>query len=837
MSDESSKKNIDLDKLVSTLIKEKEQRDTSVTPDVDRREEAAAPDGAKSTDAESQESFSTTEPFEDDEHHRSSRRFGRRRKKADRHRDEAFEEEWADWNLKPIGYVNPDESESVDEPEQVADEATASDISVEDTDIVEKSPASVDEFPSITPVAETITLPIPAVVQSSAEQATKVIPTVDSVSREATEMAAAPEEPDEEQLPDQLSLEEMVRVEDVEAPADATVEDGLLPEERFQQSRMEKVREFAFTGVEEEVNEPEEEPEESLDEEPLIEDFTNYDDSRAVGLELQYRVGTSLLTLVVTAVLAGVSLALTLLTLLIGESPITSIGYISAQAFTLLLIAVLNYTSLVRGLSGLFSMKANADSLPSLLLLLSVFGVAAHLGNPDGDLLPLWSTMAGIPMVFACLMQYIRAKRVRRNFDFVSYEGEKYTADLITEEKPLREIGHQVSVDGQARIAYFHRSRFLSGFLMSSYEDDAGDDFCRWQAPISFIVSLAVSGSMLAAGYVEGFWAWMYTFFILLSLVCVPVSLVVQSILAQCGRYMLRHGGFAVGWKAIKSFGKPDALIVDAADLFPDESMLLHGIKTFAGMQIDDAILYASSLAIRSGGPLSLIFRRIIENKTELLCDVENLVYEQGMGLSGWVSGNRIFLGNRRLLSNHGVDVPSSDYEARYAKEGRRLVYLSMNGNLSAMFVVSYMPNEEIRMALADLCRAKITILVRSCDQNITAADLCHWFELDEYYVEVLPAAAGRMYDQMATQVADESEALLASNGHILGTAGSLSACRSILVKTRLALIVCTVCAALGLTMGFIWCISNMAMSVVFALLLMLLTTGLSVLIPRLRRI
>jgi len=283
------------------------------------------------------------------------------------------------------------------------------------------------------------------------------------------------------------------------------------------------------------------------------------------------------------------------------------------------------------------------------------------------------------------------------------------------------------------------------------------------------------------------------------------VSLAVQLPLSQSCRRMLARGGFLVGWKAVRRFGNPDALAVDVADLYPDESMLLHGIKTFSGTHIDDAILDAASLAVRSGGPLAMIFRRIIENKEELLHEVDSLVYEQGMGLSGWVDGRRVLVGNRRLLQNHGVDIPSSDYEARYAKDGRRLVYLSTAGELSAMFVVTYLPDPAIKSALQGLCRARVTLLIRSCDPNITAEELCQDFELDEYYVDVLPAVAGRLFVQLTEGKSDSASAELASNGHILGTAQALSSCRSLRIKALIALLAQTVLSAIGLLLCVVW--------------------------------
>ena len=39
------------------------------------------------------------------------------------------------------------------------------------------------------------------------------------------------------------------------------------------------------------------------------------------------------------------------------------------------------------------------------------------------------------------------------------------------------------------------------------------------------------------------------------------------------------------------------------------------------------------------------------------------------MVLSAWVESKRVLIGNRELMLNHGVDIPSKDYEERYAKD------------------------------------------------------------------------------------------------------------------------------------------------------------------------
>lgn len=737
------------------------------------------------------------------------------------------EEEWADWGLKPIGHYKVKEGEQPDlpaedvpaapapvdaTPQETAPKAveapqveeTPDDVT-EETDFHRQEAPAVDEFPSVQPVDETITMtlqiPVPA-------DATRIIDVSSALPAKETAEEKPTPEPEEigDQLPDQLSMEEMVRVEDMEEQPEGVDED---PNRRLQRTRLEKIREFTINGEEEEENEPEEEAiPDQPEEEPEIEDFTGYEDTKAVQHELRYRCRTAALSMLFTGLLEAVLLLLTVITAAVGDSPITGMGYLTVQLFGLGLMLVLNYTTVSNGLSGLFRLSANGDSGPALAVVVALVSIVPYFTDST-QTLPVWAPVAGLLMLFSAIGQYLQARRVMRNFAFVSYPSPKYAASLIEDEKVLHEIGRRAAMEGEASIGYFRRTAFLSDYLANAYEPDRSADWARWMTPTALGLSVLVSALLAVGGYLEGFWSWLQTFVGLICMSMPALSMAVQLPLSSCCRRMMARGGFLVGWKAVRRFSHPDGLAVDVADLYPDESMLLHGIKTFSGTHIDDAILDAASLSVRAGGPLSLIFRRIIENKESLLHEVDSLVYEQGMGVSGWVDGRRVLVGNRRLLENHGVDVPSADYEARYAKDGRRLVYLSTAGELSAMFVVSYLPDEAIKTALQRMCRSRVMLLIRSCDQNITAESLCADFDLPEYYVDVLPAVAGRLYTELTEGESESASAELASNGHILGTTGAISACRNLYIKSTIALLAHTLLAALGMLLCVVWAIEG----------------------------
>ena len=121
---------------------------------------------------------------------------------------------------------------------------------------------------------------------------------------------------------------------------------------------------------------------------------------------------------------------------------------------------------------------------------------------------------------------------------------------------------------------------------------------------------------------------------------------------------------------------------------------------------------------------------------------------------------------------------------------------------LSAMFVVSYVENEGMARALRHLTKRGITLLVRTCDPNVTEDLICSVYDLDPYYVEVLGATAGRSYSGLVKGSEPDAEAVLASNGRLEGMADSLARCSRLRTGAVLAVVLQVIGGVLGLALG-----------------------------------
>ena len=194
---------------------------------------------------------------------------------------------------------------------------------------------------------------------------------------------------------------------------------------------------------------------------------------------------------------------------------------------------------------------------------------------------------------------------------------------------------------------------------------------------------------------------------------------------------------------AVEELHDADGVLLRGSDLFPGGSITLHGIRTFEKKPIDEAILNAASVLCSVDNSLTGIFRGMITNEKNLK-PVESITCEEGRGISAWVDGGRVLIGNRSLLLAHGVAVPPMEVEASLSAEGKELLYLSNFGSLSAGFVISYHADKQLKTQLRELEKAGIALLVHTTDPNITPERVAQVYGLQTENIHMVPATLQR---------------------------------------------------------------------------------------------
>ncbi len=621
---------------------------------------------------------------------------------------------------------------------------------------------------------------------------------------------------------------------------DEAVDEEAL-ENELQRRRREKVsgfklveggRAFKLTGEEEETDE-EEQLETNDDDDDEIEDFSDYTEAETIRSELAYRQRMSALALMATAGLEALLIVMTIvLQLEWVAAPVPVVSF--SQLLLLVGIVGVNHHILAQGLKKLVTLKSDSDTPAAVGGLVGLGYCLWQLfveQNQSTQLPLLFASVAGMAMVAGRFGRQMRLMRISRNFRFVSSEkAKKYAACMLEDEKEAAELGYRAHAAGMPKVMYYRKASFLNYFLTHSYTADPVDRVMRWFMPLVLVVAVCCT-----IGYAVVFPTSIHKLPLIFSatvLVSLPMWTFFSSQRAtsrSCKR-ALKKGVMISGFAAADEYGHlPDTVILDATEIFRKEQVKLHGIKTFSGTRIDEAITDSAAVVITAGAPLAPIFKRLIENRTDILGEVDSLAFEQDMGLSGWVGGRRVLVGNRRLLANHGVDVPSVEYEERYTKDDRKIVYLSTGGELSAMFVVSYLAEPDLKQQLHRLVKAGVSLDVRSCDANISASLIAQVMEIPRAAVNVFTSAQGRAYETMIKRESNTpAKTTMASSSRAVSQVFALLQCRrlrrgvwaSLIVQMAISILAMLCCVFVTVMTGFVLRADAMlAMSVVSGLI------------------
>ena len=225
-------------------------------------------------------------------------------------------------------------------------------------------------------------------------------------------------------------------------------------------------------------------------------------------------------------------------------------------------------------------------------------------------------------------------------------------------------------------------------------------------------------------------------------------------------RSAARVGAVIPGWKDIRQLGRTNIIQITARDLFPSGCVTLTGIRPIGKERIDLAIPIAASVLAEGSTTLRDVFLGMIGNDRKLLLKVDDLKTVYGKGYVAWVNGSRVLVGNRALMEEYEIHVPSMDFERRHSVNQRRVIYLAVSGNLTAMFQVSYQRDPDTAAVLESLRRAGMSIIV-DCDD----------FNCDVNLVETVYGLPG---DSVKVLNAEEREALAPATAWLPESEGNM---------------------------------------------------------------
>ena len=515
------------------------------------------------------------------------------------------------------------------------------------------------------------------------------------------------------------------------------------------------------------------------------------------GLMIRLGLSVVLFALMCYLTVSLKNINLPLLTFMLPEKNMRV--FMGVNLGVLVLAVLLNISTILGGLKALFTLRPSGDGPVAVAALAAVIQGIVLIVFPEvtSDNVGYYFAVVILVLIFNLIGKLFMINRVDQNFRLLAEGGyQRHAFNIINDRNLARELTQNLDLE-QPVVGYSQPADFLTNFMHLSFTEDFGENVSRITTPI-FLVADLVCSIIVMVIYGDPFLA--LTVFSAATLLSAPLtSTIVGNLpLRRMNKALSQDGSMVAGYTALDRFDDINCFVIRDSELFGPQSITLHGIKTFDQKRIDEAMVDAASIVCKSDCVLSYIFTQMIGGNEKILKKADSIVYEDSMGISAWVDGKRVLIGNRELMMNHNIEIPSKDYEKKFVKDGREVLYLANSGELTAIFVLSYAADPDIVDELGVLVDRDIGISVYTTDSNITPQKISELFDFPEDMVEIVPYKLHGQCDRLMAHK-DRARAEIVYNGSLASKVRTLSG----IITAKTSILLGVILQGVGMTLGY----------------------------------
>lgn len=541
---------------------------------------------------------------------------------------------------------------------------------------------------------------------------------------------------------------------------------------------------------------------------PHSREYERAEDAPAVRAELAKKLTQATVACLVSGVSAAVMIVLAVLPVrpaALGDAMV----YPAVMLVLLLAACAANWEAFLSGIRGLVKTPSpdSLSILPAIGAALQCILMLANGGYTAN--LPMLAGPAALVLCLNAAGRRLNAATVSDNFQLVSAKVEHAVAYRLKDAGALRAVSQGLA-EPHPSVLVSRPTQIFRSFLANSAARGTSDKNQQQFAWLlggcclaAFLFTVIRSKDpVLAATVMAG-------------VGCLAAPLAGTLLSALPARMMQRSaaqvGAVIPGWRDIRQLGRINVIQVTARDLFPVGCVSLAGIKPVKPEHIDTAIVYAASILSEAGPTLRDVFMNMLGENRSLLAKVDDRQTIYGKGYVGWINKRRVLVGNRALMQEYGIKIPSLEYEQHHTVNQRRVIYLAVSGKLFAMFQVAYQRDPDTAAVLETLHHAGLSLVVDCDDFNCDVRLLETAYSLPAGSVKVLTSGE---HQAVAPAVAwlPESEGNMLHLGSFASFVGGLQAAagaaegehKAAIVLTVSVLFSCAVGVLLTLTGGLV---------------------------------
>ncbi len=453
------------------------------------------------------------------------------------------------------------------------------------------------------------------------------------------------------------------------------------------------------------------------------------------------------------------------------------------QAAMQLAVMILGLDVLAKGVTDLLSAKPGCETVVLLANITAEIDAVLMISGRGGEPgLPPYCVTAAFTLAFALWGSYCRRSAFRETIRAMRLAS---VPTVVSSEDKLAEEGSILNKKlGTAK-----------GFLQRATEPDLPERFYHKAVPPCLLLLLVLA---LAAAYLSGTGA---IFRCLAALSCAAAAMSATMVYARpfflTAKRLSLSGAALAGWRGAEDMAKAVGLVIRDLDIYPENSVILNGMKVLSGAHVEKVVAYTGSVILATGSGLRRVFGELMRQYAAPLYRVEDFDCGTEGGVSAFIGAEQVLVGTGAYMNLMGIRVPGSVDVAG-------AVYTAIDHELCGVFIVNYLPQELVQNALYRLESGRMRPIFAIRDFNISPSMMIQKFRLNEGSISFLPPE-NRYQLSVEPETEGKPAALLSREGlwHYSETARGG---RRLWRTTRRALLMTVLGSVLGVLIVFISC-------------------------------
>ena len=204
--------------------------------------------------------------------------------------------------------------------------------------------------------------------------------------------------------------------------------------------------------------------------------------------------------------------------------------------------------------------------------------------------------------------------------------------------------------------------------------------------------------------------------------------------------------------EVLENVEKIDTVVFDKTGTLTYGKLRISEIINYSDIEEKDLLQKVVSIEAKSTHPISKAFEEYLkENNIELL-EVEEFENIAGYGITGIINGEKIILGNYKILQHFGIKNNHEENEKALTQKENSIVYVATKEKVIAIIGVNDIIRENTKNVIENLNKNNIETIMLTGDNKETANIIAKEIGIKTIIADVLPTEKAKIIKDIKEQ-------------------------------------------------------------------------------------